>query len=292
MVKRATPFVVVSNGKYRQIFSIVEKPSGELTVILRGGESVADGMHPTSPSVLNELRISIHLSKDSAKNGRTIKETVTIDGGTTKTSAAFIKDSSEDLLWPVKSLLCPDLDDPRYDISKKINSPVIICENYPKKSCSLMVHIVVCAKNRPEPHFVDRLLTVVPFAKFNILLYTSFLNVPTTRFGSMANMPTSPPRINDIEHFRYYKIKKAFPDGASVISDDDLDHILCDFSQWLFMGLMKLWKSYFKNTPELLNFINFHEPVFSQLPQEILPATSLGKTPFDQWRPSQTSKPE
>lgn len=156
---------ITVNEKEMEIFSIEEKKSGDLILLMKKSEEIQTGSDAQYTS-LDENRFSIHNSPNS--DGITITRTISSDNNAKKFSA-HIKPHNGSIIWPIYACRCQILSIDRYIMNKKNNDTVINLGSFNEEKYSLVYFLVV----GQGVEKIDRSLSIK--ANVRRLVFSSFI---------------------------------------------------------------------------------------------------------------------
>ena len=267
MARKKVRFFVRVNGARREVMSIVQGANGGLTINPRG----TDDSFNSVPNVgdkrpVVERHISVHRSELSQENATTITGTVMVNGSEEQEFSALIKNSRENLLWPVYSFLSPDLRQDRYNPSKRTaNRKVVLTDTDPEHSI-LIYHILALGPNREPPQVPQTTLTVEQFEFFQIAVYTHHVNLPSSPVGGGMYSPTRPPTVDRQPFHDDKPFAEQYPSGADSLTDSEAIELMMRYSWGLVRDYTQFWTNAFPNRP---NPFALHRFRFSRLSLDI-----------------------
>jgi hypothetical protein len=184
-------------GIPRAIFSIQQRASGDLTVVIRHGAFYTNGktFQPNPADAVVEQRLSIHRSTQSKSDINSIVYTKRFRDGrkrrTLNYTSALKRDNSFSLLF---SQRCQDLRAAIFDMKKSSEKPVSL-GSYNPQFFQLIFSIYAGRKERnfttasePDLRFLQ-----VPIGLFNIVVVWSFVSLPSNITGNYAAFRTYKP---------------------------------------------------------------------------------------------------
>lgn len=215
------------------MFSIVENKDQSLAVLLKGQQNFEEGPDPKSIPIRTH-KLSIHVSPMSP--GTTIARTMELEDGRTIRSAQFIKDSKADLFCLVFGALCGDLSGARYNALPRSKDIVVQIGKFDAEDmATLIFHIVAADHDRTMPFVHGHSLTMVEFKRWNIGVYSTYLNMPLPIFGRMSIPLTRPEKIDGVV-VPMEMPEKLAREGAKSVSVDELRKILHESNNQLAAG--------------------------------------------------------
>lgn len=191
---RKKRFLAIVDAKPRQLFSVTEMASGDLTIALRGGVNYeqVDGDVP-----IVENRISVHVSPDSS--GTTIMKTLLLANGRRHRSAIFTRPPKADLRQFIISMACSDLRSNLYDVVvPQRDEARIVSMDVPTHS-TLVFHMFVGSKHQTFPHDPACNLSLDRFRKFTLAVYSNHMNIPAGSTNQALSIATTPLEINGVQ---------------------------------------------------------------------------------------------
>jgi hypothetical protein len=191
MSNQKTRFAVLYDGKPKELISIRERSGGDLVLLIR---------HPINFETeagdvpIAQYHISVHESPHS--EGTTIKTTYLLEDGIETTAAQFVRNSKEELLCPIVTFGCPLLNE-RYDLHSRSKDRIVYLKKFGEQDRTTLVFTVVATRLRHEWRTVPGAsLATAAFKRFEIGVYFSYMNLPSTTLGSVLLSATSQPRDN------------------------------------------------------------------------------------------------
>jgi hypothetical protein len=223
-----TRFIVEYDGQLRQLFSIEEQPSGDLTIPIKHEEQ--HGL-PADLQDIREQRLSVHCSPGSP--GTTIKRHNVLANLTAITNAAFIRDSKETLLAALWTKAGPELIE-RYALRAKRKDRLINIGQFRKEHlCTLIYTVLVGEPKKLWPLIQGSTLHVAEFRRFSIAVYSTYMNWPGAGLSITYMLGTSPQRVNGVSE------GPEVSDGAASLILAELDKVLLDMTQMAAANLME-----------------------------------------------------
>ena len=183
----------------RQLFSVVEKQNGELTLPINAGAYfVINGVEKS----VREHRYSIHSSSRS-QNYTTIKQTVELETNEKFTSVSLtdaVKNKNGFSIIYVRR--CQDLTDPSLpmNFSQKGTDTVYALPAYDPKMFT-MFHALFVGHPDTEFSIPDENIIISPFRfrDFQLLVFISLEPFPSVEFSEFLHAITSPPEANQTD---------------------------------------------------------------------------------------------
>lgn len=194
MSRARTRVVVTMEGKVRELFSVIERPSGDLVLLDRPGLNFETKNELDTPII--DQKFSIHVSPLSP--GTTIKFHMRLSNGSNHTTALFVHGPKNRLISHVFSRAWGDVSNEKWDHAPKNKDDVINIGNIPSTYTNFITSIFVMAKNitpysiEHAPHFS------INFSRFIIVIYTTFVNLPSPPAHQSIYSASSPLQINGI----------------------------------------------------------------------------------------------
>jgi len=193
-------------GADRELFSLIERKSGDIMVLLKAAVSVSTADAVEFQEV-KEQRFSVHVSPKS--QGHTIKQTLRTAEGPTTTSAlvmprtvssrssgGIILRPRKQFCWPIFMVRPPSLNNDRYLSSPKPADQRISLGSFNPKLASLTYMVIVTS-----PHILEIATTrnrtnlaTILFSTFNIHVMYGFSIAPIIGPGDFVIFATSPQR--------------------------------------------------------------------------------------------------
>lgn len=237
MPKPKTRVSVRYDGKDRGLFSVRENGDQSLTIIFQTALNSEDEKTGTDVRIIQH-KISVHVSPSSP--GTTLLRTVNLAGGRTLSKAQYIKDSKTSLFCVAHSLLCPQLSADHYLLKARARDVVVRIGAFgASDSTSLIYHVVVADHAHPMPPLAGHSLSVLHFSRWNIGVYSTYLNIPSGPFGHAMHMTTSPPRENGVIDPEYTADMYGAGGGTDSIALDQLAEYLLQTNNLLAFGLCR-----------------------------------------------------
>lgn len=257
---KPTSFSITTQGAARLLFTVQERTSGDLTVIIQPPEF--DGDAKTDDSRLTGQRFSIHLSK-SSRSKNVIKHTLTRKDGIVRNSRNYTAAIKE---WSRFSAVffrrTGSLEADR-NILKKSGGRVVSLGTFDSEYFQLVYLILVGKRTRifvPPPDTNVNILST-PFKNFNVIVlwqfmtmgssYTSDDMIPKTfsdeelknagdEETAMRNMASGVDEDGALHMFREFKMKSVHSFGKRFVaaqekSDDDTFMIIACLDEDIFV---------------------------------------------------------
>ncbi|MDR6625168.1 hypothetical protein [Caulobacter segnis] len=220
--KAKTRFVVEFDGKLRELFSIQEQISGDLTIPIK--HEIQHGSSEDLQAIV-EQRLSVHYSPNS--HGTLIKRTAVLGNRDVITNTTFVKDSKQVLLAPLWTKICPELID-RYAPKVRSKDKIVDIGRFRKDhACTLVYTAVVGEAGRTWPAIAGLALHSAQFRKFSIAVYSSYLNWPASHMSHILMIATSPEQINGVAR------GEVRGDGIASIAAEELGSELLRLSEYV-----------------------------------------------------------
>lgn len=239
MPRKKVRYRIGLGGEGREIFSIGEGSTGDLSISLRGTDTLwmGDEIGRTGRPV--EDRISIHRSLNSLLQGTTITRTVAFEDKTILKFSSFVKNSRKRFLWHVLSMTCPSLAISRYDPSTGETKKVIRLREETPKDSTLICHLFVANKGRDYPHKEAAMVNCVDYSNFRVLVYTNFVSIPLCHITAQVHIPTTTLKINGEKssvNLEFYN--QTYPGGAVNLEDSDIERLIQTLNSMLYDRLV------------------------------------------------------
>ncbi len=190
--KPKTRFVVSTEHKLRELFSVRESQDGSLVIIRTDYEGVAD--QDEIEHELAENHFTVHPSDRSG--GTTIKHTIRTKAGKLIEDMLYVADSADQLFMLVYSSRQGFFPDHQVS-SPRSKDRVLQLATYDQWSTTLYYSVWVCDLRRdppPPPPGVFRLL--INFRRFALAVYSTYSPVRAYLVGCTHWLTTSTQRIN------------------------------------------------------------------------------------------------
>lgn len=190
MSKAKTRFTIAVNGKARELFSVRQLNNGDLLIICRTGVNHEGNDGTDHPQQTD--RISVHHSP--ASTGTTIKSTIKLESGATIPRHAFIRNSKDHLIWPLRFSRSQDLSHERYIAQARPADTLVDLGTYHPEWSTLMHALVVARPSSPLPHSPAFSFHQHNFREFKLGIYTAYMLIPSFNTGDFTfPMTTSKP---------------------------------------------------------------------------------------------------
>lgn len=286
MPRKKVRFFAKVEGKDREVFAVGEGADGDLAIMRRAETGLmADPSKPAEVIDFIEHRVSIHISRESKNEATTIVHTQVTGSGNKESGSALVKYSRENLLWPVYSLLCPNLSHDRYHPSAgKTKKVVYLSNDVPPLDC-LMYHIFAVGPEREPPDIFQCTKYIEQFSNLKIVVYVNYLNMPSAFFGSSATLHTSDVRIDGETTSSGTDFGLIFPEGGVSFSDEDVRKFLSDVSHKLAFRFIDATMKLPGIGQENIDYLKNHKVYFSVLPLSVSGPTLLINQPPERWIP-------
>lgn len=195
-----TRFTVLLNEEHRALFSVEERADGDLIVFISSEDYFSDISSDRPVSEADryaENRVSVHRSKIS--DGRTVKHTMRTISGATHKTYSFIRNSKNNLCWPIFSRSVPSLAAPQYNHRPKKKDTSVSLGFLDENFSTFIYHVLVMSLNRDPPVFLESRMKYHDFRFFRLVIYSNYVNLPTWNVACVAVTGTLPQMINNIE---------------------------------------------------------------------------------------------
>lgn len=169
--------VVNCNGETREIFSIAEKPSGDLMVFLRPGEHVEE--EGEDQTKIKQQRYSIHMSPNNLTINL-IKQTYEFYDGTIQESYLYSAAVYNKIFCDIYCMYCPDLTIDRCIPKTKSRDILIDLCIIDTKKQTLIYGLIVTSNQNPDsiPGFGKFETRIIEFENFRVVVWFTFLFLP------------------------------------------------------------------------------------------------------------------
>jgi hypothetical protein len=187
-----TRALVTATGRDRELFSVLEGPDGYLQLFLKHPEELGklnDGF-----DAIKMNKFSLHLSERSATGARTVKQTVMYRDGRSRTTAALWQPGSAGAAFLVYAYRCEAMNtDVHLARVRPTDTPVHVAAYDP---CYATLAYALFAG---DPGIFDQVAVEelpyekhkLSFARFDIVLFVTFMNVPSLPRGAITVPATS-----------------------------------------------------------------------------------------------------
>lgn len=279
-------FAARVDGDLRELFSVDEKASGDLTIIRRAEAYEFQSLEETERAKVLTHRISVHRSQRSAAGGTTLIYTMINDKDVTERGASFIKNSSKDrLIWPVYSTLCPELRHERYTPSTgKTKQIVELAQDIPPDR-SFMYHVFVASLKVDLPEILFCTRHAVRFKHFQVVVYANHFNFPPTAVGIHASILTSDRTLNGEAAGLQVDFEKVFPQGAVSVRPGEIEHVVWTFCNELNLAAARVMLSHPMLDDDGRDVLRNFEPLFTRHPIKPGRVIWMGDKPHHPWSP-------
>jgi hypothetical protein len=194
---KATKAVVLAriNNEVRQLFSIHERASGDLTIILKRGLR-AETVGGNDKGTIQQRKIPVHRSPMS--NTHNVVYTEIAGGSLTRAYSQFSPNKSygNGIIWPVFAFRSTILPEDAYRPKVRPLDRTINIGNTPSSQWSLVVMIVVRDASMQLSKHWSFNHTTVSFSCFLIDVLWTYLKVPTTALGDYLFFATKQPLVD------------------------------------------------------------------------------------------------
>jgi hypothetical protein len=183
MTKLRTRFVIGVGEQVSELFSVRERPYGDLVVIFNNSYQHGDAVANTYTDTL-EHRVSVHVSPNSA--GNTVVQHLRLADGSYRKVYAFILPRNGRLLWPLLMASCQNLAPEHYKSEPREGDIKISMGAYDPRYNVLIYFILVTA----PPEFSIRApfgmnYVKATFSNFSVMAYWAFMASPSTHQGDV-----------------------------------------------------------------------------------------------------------
>lgn len=264
MPRKKDRFYARVDGHLRELFSISEGADGSLAIMPRG----TDNLFRHIPNLREQNKVyehhfSVHRTLKS-EHGINISQTLITATGEEEEASCFIKDGKYKLLWPVFSVINPDLRHERYNPSKgKTSCQIVIAGDIPKTS-TFIYHVFVSSLDRSVIEIINCETYAFDFKYFRILIYACYVNLPSSHVGIVAGIPTSKPTVDGVPLEGKFDHEKVFPGGSMSLTDEDVFPVIHMINQRMFWSVNDVLMRQFPNFKDRLATL---KPFFSRHPQ-------------------------
>jgi hypothetical protein len=240
-------FTIDVASQPRSLFSVQERATGDLTLILKNNLGLADeGSYERLPEAeILELRYSLHRSDESPTGVNVLKRTmITADGRRSyvRNHTRAVKKAKRFTLMHSQRTM--DLSDPQY-ILRKNRGKLFSLGSYDPRIFQLFFQISVGPAEREFTYFKlsdDLNLMQIPFSSFRLVVMWCFLTLPSDVTASWQSYETK----TDAELAAMTPEERAifdwFPDG--VDEHDAIDGfrtVRRVIREWHFMAMARDW---------------------------------------------------
>lgn len=194
-------FVVPTPDGPHELFSALQVKSGDVQVFVRS----ALNFEARSFETISHEKFSIHRSP--ASSGTTIVKTLNI--ASSLRASAFIEDSSVDLCWLFYARACPDIRNERYRLKVREKDEVIEIAEAPTAEHSLFFFLLAQRKTGNLENIDGFRLYVKEFEHFNLGVYTTYVDIPTSPMSYQVDITTSNARLDQ-------QPMSSLPEGGAV----------------------------------------------------------------------------
>lgn len=229
-LKGKTRVVAQVDWRKRELFSVEERASGDLTIITRH-----EALHERNGNRDDLVwiiadRFSVHRSPMSTLDATTITHTRKTSDGRTLSSAALIKDSRSSLLWPAYAIRTADLRNARYDFDTSERDRTIVLTEYHPELATLAFVVWICNIDRSFADWSEcqSKATEVCFTHFKIVIFHTFFHAPTLDISDRALISTAPRRADGIP------MTAGLPEPGQSYSSDQVPAVLME----LYKGMV------------------------------------------------------
>ncbi len=214
-----TRIIVSYEGKDRELFSVQELASGDLIIVARHEENFED-VRTGERSKMALERMTVHYSPES--DGTTFMRHVILESGEKRTGSAFIRNSKNRLFAQLWSKLCPELNDRHVRRPRPRDTACCIGEFHRRDMTTLIYTVMISDSGTRAPDNCNNTLTSIPFSRFNVSIYSSYLNIPANTY--CANVM----RTSSAEWIGGKPISTERNNGLAVVREDQLPAFLLD----------------------------------------------------------------
>ncbi|EHR03676.1 hypothetical protein [Bradyrhizobium sp. WSM471] len=261
MPRPKTRFIARYDGVDRELLAAQETSDGSVMLFSRSETNHEDG---GANVPISFERYSLHPS-DSAP-GTTIKRSTKLADGRLITSAAFIENSKGFLLWNVYARRCARLDQPRYTANPKPRDKLIrIADPFTHMDTSSPVYFVFAALPVHTFEFTPGFrLQTAQFTRFQLAVYSTYMNVPAIRAADIFIPATSQQHIRHPDDAA--PIVKPVTGGSENFDTGQLATYLLEISQRLGLKLTERIER-MSIPPELKQALWDHPLWFNAIPR-------------------------
>ncbi|MBJ7413636.1 MAG: hypothetical protein JHD15_25250 [Phenylobacterium sp.] len=220
MSKQPKTRVVVSyESNDRELFSVQELASGDLVIVARHEENFED-VRTGERSKMALERMTVHYSPES--DGTTFMRHIILESGEKRTGSAFIKNSKDSLFAQLWSKLCPELNDRYVRPPRPRDTVCRIGEFHQRDMTTLIYTVMISNVGKRAPDNLSNTRTSISFSRFDVSIYSSYLNIPANTY--CANVM----RASSAEWINGKPISAERNDGLAVVRADELPALLLD----------------------------------------------------------------
>ncbi|GGI23801.1 hypothetical protein [Bradyrhizobium guangdongense] len=186
-----TEFVVEVNGRDRSLFSVAERPNGDLLIFFEHAERFG---YDACGSEIRTQKYSVHVSPNSAEFS-TLKQTLLLQDDTETTTSALTDAPKKGGFFVVFSRRPPDLASDRYLSNDDKHTKIRLGGSGVDANLALVYCVAIGgAKSSfgPKPNMG---VIEYKFANFTLVVLSHYLTLPPHRNGDLLHVMTAPPQL-------------------------------------------------------------------------------------------------